>query len=425
MLKKLLKLSKATYNSVSNFFTEQENASFIEMLTGFRGSLALSVVVSHSSLFKIEEENRLVLKVGGLYGVYGFFILSSFLLTYRIFLDFTKAIDDSFSQQLLITFKYFIRRFFRVYVPFVVYVAIVTFYDPKVGNKPEFKYESFSRIISLYYLGGWSGGNHLWTIAPEIKYYVFIPFFTLFMVKTRKFIWLFLIFSAILVHLIESHNLLNKEHGNEIKSGESLFKTRFTVFFKASIMAIGYAKIEKNVFFMKYVKATFYKVGFLTSCLLLFIYYRGLRDTKINPSVSPYRRTDVNFTSNYWTFFLLLLLVVGPNRFTGIFQTRFLKQYGKYSFGIYLLHAYAILLIKENFPNLCEFDRAFFNVLLAYVFGKGFYYLIEFPCLKFASFLCSLLHSNVVGDFRQKLKSSPYVNKMQYLLSISEQVHVA
>ena len=229
-------------------FSEEQNTSFIDMLGGFRGSLALSIVLQHCAFLKKHGEIQIFNKIGSFYGVTGFFILSSFLLTYRLMLDFAKH-SHSLSQQCLTIVKFFIRRLFRVYIPFVAYAAVVKFYEPKVGQiqPPVFKYANFSSIITLDTVGS----NHLWTITPEIKYYFFGPFFALFMSKTKRLFWVFFALFAIATLYVDKHNYFNVSREDMKEKFAHVFKTRFTVFFKASLMALIYFKVENNEFFTK------------------------------------------------------------------------------------------------------------------------------------------------------------------------------
>ena len=177
---------RIAFKKAKLFFTEKENDGFIDFLTGFRGTMALSVVLEHASHEQWQKEtwtNELSLfhNVGYFYGVLNFFILSSFLLTYRLFTDLTKT-NGTQKQISLVILKYFIRRFFRIYVPFVFFTTIVCFVWPQMGGHAYFQYPSWWNLVTLQK----SGQNFLWTIAPEVKYYFFQPVFTLFMYKQIK-----------------------------------------------------------------------------------------------------------------------------------------------------------------------------------------------------------------------------------------------
>ena len=149
-------------------------------------------------------------------------------------------------------------------------------------------------------------------------------------------------------------------------------------------------------------------MDFIVSCCLMVVFYIGLRksstflsDTK--PLVDKYEFRDVNYFSNYWTIFLLMMLLLPPNRFSSVFNTRFLKQCGKYSYGIYLWHVYALTLLKENkkVPKTSEFEQALFIVVVSYIFGKMSFHLFEVPLQKASLFFCSLVQTSSISNINK------------------------
>jgi len=235
----LNRLIRLVYIKFVVFFTENENVGFIDFLTGFRGTMALSVILEHSSHegqrsshHDSRRELLLFYDIGFFYGVINFFILSSFLLTYRLLVDFSKT-NGSIRQILLVITKYFIRRFFRIYIPFVVFSTLVIYVWPGLGGHSWFRYPSWTSLITLQE----SGQNFLWTIAPEIKYYFFQPLFTLFMYKlsatSNRICWLVLCIFFLLTVVVDENNLLNLTIDDmELFEQGYKFLTRFTVFFK-------------------------------------------------------------------------------------------------------------------------------------------------------------------------------------------------
>ena len=134
----------------------------IDFLDSFRGILALSVVFSHTGT------NPWLIH-GLLFGVIGFFLLSAFLLTFRLI----KQYENTSSPQELfkITVNYFVTRTFRIYIPYVCYVAIQTFLSEKfpfIKSQPNWYW-----LITLQ--TGSTQATHLWTMPVEIRYYFLIP----------------------------------------------------------------------------------------------------------------------------------------------------------------------------------------------------------------------------------------------------------
>jgi peptidoglycan/LPS O-acetylase OafA/YrhL len=86
--------------------------------------------------------------MGYFVAVIGFFILSSFLLTYRLFKDFKESKNTT--EELFCTIKYFLRRFFRIYLSFVVFCALIKLpiYGRVIGGIYG-HYNTFLNLVSL------------------------------------------------------------------------------------------------------------------------------------------------------------------------------------------------------------------------------------------------------------------------------------
>ena len=257
------------YIKVAELFSEKENVGFIDFLTGFRGSMALSVILEHSShegnnTYQAGRKELFVFyDIGFFYGVINFFILSSFLLTYRLLSDFSKT-NGSPQQIIIVIMKYFIRRFFRIYVPFVIFTTSVIYVWPKLGGHDWFHYPSWTSLVTLQK----SGQNFLWTIAPEIKYYFFQPVFTLFMYKisSRKNIlsWFYLAAFILLTVFVDETNFLNLKYEDmDLFERGYKFLTRFSVFFKVVILIC--FKYLKSIRYNKYL----FSIGFISSRIVL------------------------------------------------------------------------------------------------------------------------------------------------------------
>ncbi len=96
--------------------------------------------------------------------------MSSFLLTSRLCSELHRA--NSLIQKTSVICQYFIKRIFRIYIPFIIYFAAVTYGPNFVGYKPKMRYVSWEDI-TLYLNSGCN--SHLWSIGPELRYYFCIP----------------------------------------------------------------------------------------------------------------------------------------------------------------------------------------------------------------------------------------------------------
>lgn len=118
---------------VNNIDTEEKKKQDhrFEFLDAYRGTLILIVVIAQAKegidmVFLNGIEN-----IAQMYSIAGFFLLSSFLLTYRMLIQLHKPKSMvSFTVSV-----YAIRRFFRVYLIFVGF-AFIARYGPRIftGN---------------------------------------------------------------------------------------------------------------------------------------------------------------------------------------------------------------------------------------------------------------------------------------------------
>ena len=140
-----------------------------DFLDGYRGLMAWSVVLEHFVGFNnLVGDYEIVHRFGVFTGVTGFFILSSFLLTYRLLTELQNA--KSIKEVFLIIAKYFIRRFFRVYAVFFIFSFANQYILENLKCPNRAKFNSVYDLVTL----GNTGSNHLWTIPIEIKYYFLI-----------------------------------------------------------------------------------------------------------------------------------------------------------------------------------------------------------------------------------------------------------
>ena len=158
--------------------------------------------------------------------------------------------------------------------------------------------------------------------------------------------------------------------------------------FKGSLLAILFLKCESHPMVLKFNKMPLYNA--LIGYVMFILYYLGLRCSSpvlISPMV-----ISENVYPYYWTVFMFLMLLFAPNRFTQVFTMRMLTNFGKYSYGAYLMHTYAIVLITERKSISNSYlEQMFFMLVISYFLGKIFYCLIDLPLIKLANKTCSLV----------------------------------
>lgn len=372
---------------------EVNDKNKFDFLDGYRGMLAIIVTITHSMLHEKCEIVNYIASISRPVAIDGFFILSSFLLTNRLLTELSSPSLKP-KNQLLIVLKYFIRRFFRIYVVFFLFATIVK-YGPKfVGgfmNYSEgFYYSSWSDLVTLQT----SGMNHLWTIAPEVKYYFIIPVICLIANKFGRFKFIFFIIGLTWAINNERNNFFSLVISDFDIPNSYLLKTRFSVFFYGSLAAIAFNIVDNNPSISCFVKHKISQT--IISILSLALVFYGLRFK--NKFFDPTFHSSINFenvSARIWSMVIFLMTIGHPNFLTRQFsRSILLKSSGKYSFGMYLLHSIAIMI--QYYPTfqmqtLTEF--IIIVVILSYLLGYLFYCLVENNLMKVAAIACERLES--------------------------------
>ncbi len=307
-----------------------------------------------------------------------FFILSSYLLSYRLYADLDKS-DHSLKQNFLVLISYFIKRFFRIYVPFVVSVLI--YLKCQDMFHLFYKYDTFWSFITL----SDHGKNHMWTIAPEIQYYFFVPFYICFVYRLRRFFYLILLLSTVYVVYEEAFAF-------------QFSRYRKGIFFKASILALIMYKLDRSKVFIRLKSLRVFRgiAGFLS---ILMFYWMVRKFARVYDKKMTWAKGAMS--AEYYSMGLFIPVLVGaPNFLTDFLNTSLLRKLGKYSFGIYLFHplcidfvSYQSTLLRYKGPFIV-YHRTLFGssvsatetlclvFLYAYLCGYLFFHLIERPSIK-------------------------------------------
>lgn len=179
-------------------------------LDGLRFFAFLLVFINHHTLFtKIPYLSFLASH--GWIGVDLFFALSAFLFTRLLIAENEKTSTISFK-------KFYIRRIFRIWPVYFLMVVIALFLNRDIIQQA-LTTELRIRILGLltftdnimcvfYAFNPLKYTSHLWTIAYEEQFYIFIPLLIYRLVRstvTRKLIWLalaFLLFNLIRMAMI-------------------------------------------------------------------------------------------------------------------------------------------------------------------------------------------------------------------------------
>ena len=359
-----------------------------EYLDGYRGSLAIIVAISHKriGMNNLSDIWKSTIGYSLTYGVSGFFMLSAFLLTYRLLEELNNSENQpKRGRIILIIVKYFIRRFFRIYLVYFIFIIVIKCSPRFIIELSQFEYtSSFLQMVLL----GNTGLNHLWTIPAEIRYYFFIPAFCLTVYYLGQiFRWIFLILCLIWTIYDQMFNFFGLTIEQiQIQYKESHFLyVHFAVFFMGSQVALAYHLLSKLDWTKKYFKN--YYIHLSLDWISLFIALLGLHQTWMVYYDSFTFRSRPTI---YWTCALLLTLLTAPNTLSNFFNSSFiLKSVGKYSFSFYLLHPFFGVWSFYNF--LSPFWTFLVFLVLTYIISCLAFNIIEKPLIRLSNYLCKKL----------------------------------
>ena len=256
-------------------------------------------------------------------------------------------------------------------------------------------------------------GTHLWSIAVEIKYYFAIPVICLaFRIASKKLILkgAFLISLTTLCYYGCNYNLtrIGSEYNGSTRYTDGSLIVRITIFVFLSGTTVGLLihSIQKSSQLNYLLKLNTTQI--VLSVMSMYQFTRGLTYS-IWPGTASNEEymTYIHMPGFQWAIFMFLLLLSSSrwNPFVAFLENSVnLQKFGKYSFGIYLLHLIAIEDIKSN-PHL-KFvkDMTFMPMKLVILFvciyniGWLWYVLIEKNMIILASRLCRRLELKLAAD---------------------------
>jgi peptidoglycan/LPS O-acetylase OafA/YrhL len=139
-----------------------------DFLDSFRGLAALAVLLSHT---RWHFEDFQFLMSGYYFGVVLFFLLSAFLLTYRLIIQY-EAANYNIHKIIQVTINYLITRFFRIYATLVIFCIIYGLLEYFIfGDTDQIKPLLGTLLLNRASIvsGGPSRYGHLWTIPVEVR----------------------------------------------------------------------------------------------------------------------------------------------------------------------------------------------------------------------------------------------------------------
>jgi peptidoglycan/LPS O-acetylase OafA/YrhL len=319
----------------------------VAALDGVRGLAILVVIMSHLSNSGAHLIPFLNCSGIGKGGVFLFFLLSSFLLTYPFVVKGRAAFGVG---EML---RYAERRFFRIYPLYSVYLVcagLSTYVLTKVMNLNSQIGIPFAMRLDEFwgYFFLLDAHGVAWSIVVEFKFYFLLPFIAyLFVIFLKKRPLLCFVFASL--SILTSYHLSALDSNviaNDLRLGPYL-----PIFIMGSYLAVFQSQCSdlfmKNSFIFKVVLDS---VG----CLVLIVI------ALLTPSVATYI-LGYNVPFNYfhdsiilygvlWSV-LLLSVMNGAGYLRKFFESFALRYLGLISFSAYLIHPVIISIAKDFLVN--------------------------------------------------------------------------
>lgn len=316
---------------------------FFPGLNGLRFLAAFAVIITHIELlkgafgFQHMWKHPLFFNLGGL-GVYFFFVLSGFLITYLLFSE--KEVLNTINVR-----SFYLRRILRIW-PLYYLVLIIGFFVLPQFDIINISYleKSFSEnfwsqfVLYLFILPNlafsiFSAVPHVgqaWSIGVEEQFYLFWP---LLVKYTRKYLAVFLVLIAVILSVKAGVLMLTKLYPQNVTI-EAVKK--LVAMSKFECMALGsigaYFLYYKKHLVEKYVYSQWlHLLCWLMIPVLIFFTPEVIQD-------------GIHLVYSILFIIIILNIASAPNSFVKL-ETPLFNFLGKISYGLYMYHMMIIPIV--------------------------------------------------------------------------------
>lgn len=313
---------------------------------GIRGLACLIVVVLHNTSTYIPSSGSLTNGVEK-YGVWIFFILSAFLLTYRL-INQAPSISTVLS--------YLVSRAFRIIPAF--YVCAILFYLN--GN---YDYTTLKDLLLLK--GSYA---HLWTIPVEFKFYFLLPLFAYaakyLMERHGTRVLLSASIIAVVIHQIAFPYFDVKPNSIEVR-------WYLPVFLFGVIAAV---LKRYDALSISGRAASVLGIAVLASAIMAS---PGVTEMLFGSNAS------INLMNKFIPLGIMFSVFIyiycdGLGFLGSVISNSFFRIVGKYSFSIYLYHWFFLKVgVYVDMPSVILIC---ISISLSLIVGATMYYIVEAPC---------------------------------------------
>ncbi|MBP1224038.1 acyltransferase family protein [Flavobacterium sp. 1355] len=338
----------------------EQKKIFFNGLNELRAFAALLVIFHHIELFKNRDHTASLLDIkyfsyfiekAGKNGVYLFFVLSGFLITFLLLKEKEKLNTIQFK-------KFYLRRIFRIWplyyliiligfviIPFLAHTFDIfkneSYYYSLISNPENYSIKSI--LLYILFLPNVAIQNFLvagcsqsWSVGVEEQFYIIWPFL-IFITTRKKLLWAFF---TLLLFFIFCHLLYQPFIFSKITSIIGFKLTiiplihNILILFPFEFMAIGaigayvfYYYNETIVFWTKF--GFVYMFTLFAIFILMFFHVIPLYFQSVMLSI----------------VFLCLILITINDKNNYTFRNKYLSNIGKISYGVYMFHPFIFFLI--------------------------------------------------------------------------------
>ncbi|WP_431030061.1 acyltransferase [Lysinibacillus sp. LZ02] len=353
----------------------------LEELEILRGIAFLAVVLQHAfaGIFILPNISSTELTIGAtLLGIIRFAVpLFVFITGVVLFYNYDGKINY---------IQFINKRFVQVIIPYITwtlfYYVWISFLS---GFSPSSTWLEIVKIFKLIFTG--EASYHLWFMVMIIPFYLLFPIFRLLMSKERKYLTNFAVVISIFIINIFMLFALSKDmiqYSNDSFIFFFNYLDRNFIFWTFYFILGGFV----GLYYGKWKNFVNKFIIFCVVFLAVYLYFVYIEIKNINLIESNYllsaQITDplkpitmlAATTSIIIIFFFAQKLL---SRYTII--TKYLKVFGEFSFGAYLIHAFVLRFTNDFVINhlsiISPFAQTFVSFVLCSVFSLALCYLIS------------------------------------------------
>jgi peptidoglycan/LPS O-acetylase OafA/YrhL len=373
-----------------------------EELDSIRGIAALMVLLSHLFFIFPSVGSVLNSKFGlsstffwnGHSAVIIFFVLSGFVLS----LPFYKYDKPSYVE-------YIIKRVCRIYIPYIVIVAIAIVFkmilQPKIGTIPGLvnwglwsEKVSFHNILNhILFINEFNSDSFVmvvWSLVHEMRISIIFPFIVLLLVKLKIKLSILL---AIILSFFSVLLIMNFPTKFNIPVSTNYFITLhyISMFIIGSLLAKSRHQFINNIYKMKV---------FITLIGIVFFYFPGIPFKIVSMIVGEVNYTVYQMVID-WIISIgaasLIILVLNSRMVSKILLIKPIKLLGKISYSLYLVHPVVLLTMVHILYGFLPIPFILFvSFILSLLLSWLSYKYIEYPSIKFGKYLSKQRNANSI-----------------------------